>query len=144
MNHTEEVYMNVVRVKPGVEFTPIAPAGFRILAALVNVAAIVGRDLEITSGTDSHASNDVHALGEAYDISVNDFDTPTIAMIRAGLVNQLGALFTVLYETPTKPTDVRLQVIAFVNPGATGPHIHVQRRNGTVYPPIAAPATASA
>jgi hypothetical protein len=133
--------MNVVRVKPGVTFAPIAPAGFRILAAIDVVARIVHRDLEITSGSDSHPANDVHTLGEAYDISVRDFDAPTIAMIRAGLVNQLGDLFTVLYETPTKPTDVRLQVIAFVNGHATAPHIHVQRRNGTVYPPPAAPAT---
>jgi hypothetical protein len=136
--------MNVVRVKPGVQFTPIAPAGFRILAALDTVARLVARDLEITSGSDSHPPTDVHTLGEAYDISVHDYDAPTIAAIRAGLANQLGALFTVLYETPTRPTDARLQVIAYLNPDATAPHLHVQRRNGTVYPPIETPATAPA
>lgn len=133
--------MNVLRVKAGVTFAPIAPAGFRILAALVAVAQMVHRDLEITSGSDSHPPNDVHALGEAYDLSVQGFDAPTIAMIRAGLQQQLGEAFTVLYETPVTPTDVRLQVISYVNVHATAPHIHVQRRNGTVYPPIAAPAT---
>lgn len=135
--------MNVVRVKPGVTFAPIAPAGFHILSALDTVAQLVHRDLEITSGSDSHPPDDVHALGEAYDISVQGFDAPTIAMIRAGLQQQLGDAFTVLYETPVKPSDVRLQVIAYLNPHATAPHLHVQRRNGTVYPPIAAaPATA--
>jgi hypothetical protein len=136
--------MNVIRVKDGVSFRIGPPAGFRILGAIDAVARLVNRDLEITSGSDSHPPTDVHALGEAYDVSVHGFDAPTIAAIRAGLANQLGNLFTVLYETPTKPTDIRLQVIAYVNPDATAPHLHIQRRNGTEYPPIAAPPATTA
>jgi len=48
--------MNVIRVKPGVEFTVIAPGGFRILAALVMVADRLTQDLTITSAADGEHS----------------------------------------------------------------------------------------
>jgi hypothetical protein len=136
--------MNVVRVKPGVSFDTIAPGGFRILEALNTVARRCARDLEITCGTEDHPADDPHTHGEAYDVSVAALDVPSIVMVRAELIVQLGPAFTVLYESPTKPTDPRLQLIVWLNAGATAPHIHVQVKKGTVYPAIAAsPAAAT-
>jgi hypothetical protein len=51
------------------------------------------------------------------------------------LVQLLGPLFTVLYETPATPSDAKLGEFAYVNPKATGPHLHLQLKKGTVYPP---------
>ena len=43
------------------------------------------------------------------------------------------APFDVLYERPDQPTDARLAAIVYLNPKATGPHFHIQRRKGTQY-----------
>src|SRR6266853_1023663 len=132
--------MNVVRVKPGVSFDVIAPGGFRILEALGFVARRCARDLTISCGSEDHPADDPHTRGEAFDVSVAALDIPSIVMVRAELVVQLGPAFTVLYESPTKPTDPRLQLIVYMNAGATAPHLHVQVKKGTAYPPIASSA----
>lgn len=136
--------MNVVHVKPGVRFDLITPGAVRMLGALDAVARIVGVDLTITSGTDSHPPTDVHARGLAYDVSVAGLTVDQILDIRHQLQVELGAGFTVLYESAVTPADARLQVIVYLDPHATAPHFHVQVKNGTVYPPIAAPATVPA
>ena len=134
--------MNVVRVKAGVRFDVIKPAGFRILSALDQAAQICSVDLEITSGTDSHAAPDPHALGEAYDVSVKALTGSQIVEVRRTVTMMLGPAFTVLYEVPFLPADPALQAIAYVNREATGPHFHIQRRKGTIFPPPAsAPGT---
>lgn len=133
--------MNVVISKPGVKFDRILPAGFRILAALVLVARDFGHSLEITCGTEGHGPNDPHTLGEGYDVHVAGFSADQVIDLRGRLISELGAAFTVLYECPSTPADVRLATIAYINAGATAPHFHLQRRNGTLYPPIAAPST---
>lgn len=126
--------MNVVRHRPGVRFEVIAPAGFRILAALDRTAQQVGVDLLITSGTDSH-SGGAHPTGEAYDVSVLGLSAQQIADVRGTLITILGPLFTVLYEVQKVPSDPTLRPIAFVNVEATGPHVHIQRKRNTVFPP---------
>jgi len=125
----------VVRVKPGVRFAVIAPAGFRILSAIVQTTQRLQMDLEITSGTDSHAPPDPHASGEAVDVSVRHLTYSQIASVVATLRGILGPLFTVLYETPTAPTDSAVHAIAYVNPRATSDHLHIQKRKGTIFPP---------
>lgn len=57
---------NVIRVKDGVLFLKIAPAGFRILSAIDQVAQALSLDLVITSGTDGEHSGplDPHHRGE--------------------------------------------------------------------------------
>lgn len=126
--------MNVVRHRPSARFDVIRPAGFRILAALDRAAQACHTDLLVTSGTDSHAMPDPHCTGEAYDVSVHGLSAQQIADVYASLKG-LGPLFTVLYEVKAVPSDPTLRPIAYVNVDATGPHLHVQRKKGTVFPP---------
>ena len=124
----------VLRHRPDVRFNKIAPAGFRILAALDKATKVIGFDLEITSGTDSHTSGQ-HPLGQAYDVSVKGMTIPVIARLKKFLQQELGERFTVLYEVPDLVTDADEALIAYVNPDASGKHLHLQVRKGTVYPP---------
>lgn len=124
----------VLRQGDGVEFSVIAPGGFRILAALDHCTQVIDRDLVITAGTDHHHDGR-HVTGEAFDVRVKDFDVPTILRLRQTAAAILGPRFTVLYEVPSEPTDPQLKAIAFVNGAASGPHLHVQVKRGTVYPP---------
>ena len=66
--------MGVLRVKDGVQFTKIAPGGFRILAGLDNVCRTVPFDLVITSACDGEHSGpaDPHHRGEAFDVRSHD------------------------------------------------------------------------
>lgn len=132
--------MNVVRHRPGVRFDVIAPAGFRILAALDMAAQDCLVDLMITCGTDSHAMPDPHVTGEAFDVSVHTLSAQQIADVKAHLEDTLGPLFTILYEVPKVPSDPTLRSIAYINVKASGPHFHIQRRKGTVFPPTPDPA----
>lgn len=127
--------VSVVRVKPGVTFGVIAPAGFRILAAIDGLTSVLGRDVILTSGTDYHQLPDPHSSGEAYDFGVSGWSAKEIALAMTHLRSRLGDPFTVLYEVPTVPTDPALAAIAYANPKATGPHFHIQRKKGTTYPP---------
>ncbi len=129
--------MNVVRHRPAARFDLIAPAGFRILSAIDQVAQICSVDLMLTCGTDSHALPDPHVTGEAYDVSVHMLSAQQIADVKAALERTLGPLFTVLYEVPSVPSDPTLRPIAYVNVQATGQHIHIQKRKGTTFPPVA-------
>jgi hypothetical protein len=124
----------VVRCKPEVAFARIAPAGFRILAALDGASKVLGFDMWITAGTDSHTTGR-HVTGEAYDISVKDWSVPILLKVKRYLEQVLGDRFTVLYEVPTTPSDPDLAQIAYVNGDATGPHLHVQVKKGSEYPP---------
>src|SRR5208283_2898249 len=88
--------MNVVRVKDGVEFTVIAPGGFRILSAIDRVAASCGTDLTITSACDGEHSgpNDPHHRGEAYDVRSHDFaDRPSKAEFLTECMAILGTVY---------------------------------------------------
>lgn len=135
--------MTVLRARPSAQFARIAPAGFRILAALDGAAQQCQVDLEITCGTDSHAAPDPHVTGEAYDVSVQTLTPAQIGAVHAYLQGRLGGGFTVLYERPDHPVDPRLNAIAYVNPKATGPHMHIQRKKGTVFPPLSPAPTAA-
>lgn len=125
----------VLRAKPGVTFAPIEPAGFRILAAIDNLSRVLGLDIWITSGSDSHPPGDPHTTGEAYDVSVKDWTVPVTLKAITFLRQVLGERFTILYECPSAPSDPQLLAIAYVNGQATGCHLHVQRKKGMVYPP---------
>lgn len=127
--------MNIVRVKSGVRFDRIAPAGFVIIAAAHSATRVCCVDVMITCGTEAHPPTDPHTLGEAYDLSTVNFSVELLLKVRSYFQNALGPLFTVLYESPFKPADPRLAAIATINPDATGPHLHIQRRKGTTYPP---------
>jgi len=124
----------VLRHRVTVGFATIAPGGFRILAALDGATRVMARDLEISSGTDSHTTGR-HPLGEAYDVSVKGLTIAEIDRLRRYLMQTLGKRFTVLYEVPAPPTDPQEAAIASVNSQATGKHLHVQVRRGTTFPP---------
>lgn len=122
-----------VVTKPGVQFDRIAPGGFKILAALQAASFIFDRDVVITCGTESHPATDPHARGEAFDVRAAGMSDATVLAFVDYLNRQLGPAFTVLYETPSKPSGV-LASVAYVNAGASAPHFHVQVRKGTNYP----------
>jgi hypothetical protein len=128
------VAIPVLRCAEGVQFERIAPGGFRILAALDGATKVLGRDLTITSGTDGHTGGK-HPTGEAYDVRTRDLLAPQVLRLYDYLQATLGERFTVLYEVPERPDNARLAAIAYLNPAASGPHIHCQIKKGTTYPP---------
>jgi hypothetical protein len=110
---------SVVRVKPGVEFTVIAPGGFRILAALVAVAESIGHDITITSACDGAHSgpDDPHHLGMAYDIRIHDLPDPSVVLQDIQL--ELGVM----------------EFYAFIeDEGLPNQHIHCQVKEAVEYP----------
>lgn len=118
------------------EFGQIAPGGFVILAAIQHASQVIAHDLTITAGTNDHAIGK-HPVGEAYDLRVRDLTVPQTLRLVDVLKATLGTRFTVLYETPTTPTDPALAAIATINAGASAPHVHAQVRKGTSFPPSA-------
>ena len=113
--------MGVIRVKDGVQFTKIAPAGFRILEAISLTASVLETDLTITSACDGEHSgpDDPHHLGEAYDVRSHDLDPLLRARVLDTLHSQLpGDRFFSFLE----------------DAGTADEHFHIQRKRGTVYP----------
>lgn len=128
----------VVRFRPGVTVKP-TPAGTRILSALDQAALRFMRDILVTSGAESLHSgpHDPHPLGEAFDIHTSDLTSEQLRQLFVYLSTVLGDPFYLQYEVPsgTPPAPVSADVLLVVNPAATGPHIHIQRDKGTVFPP---------
>ncbi len=113
--------VRVVKVKDGVTFTKIAPAGFRILNAIETTARRAGFDLVITSACDGLHSgpDDPHRRGEAYDVRSQGF-TPDQKLV---ILNCFLALL---------PAD---QFYCFLEaPNTSNEHWHLQIKKGTVYP----------
>jgi len=112
----------VVRVKDGVAFTVIAPAGFRLLRAIDYVADRLGLDLTITSACDGEHSGpaDPHHDGSAYDLRTHDLNAAQVQEV----------LHTLRSVLPSEQFFVLLE-----SPGQEQEHIHAQRRKGTVFPP---------
>lgn len=112
--------INVVHVKPGVQFSVIGPAGFRILAAIDRCSLFMMVDLTITSACEGEHSGpgDPHHSGEAYDIRTHGLSEKEKRELVRYLDSMLGPRFFVFIEAP----------------GRDGEHIHVQRAKGTQYP----------
>lgn len=112
--------VGVVRTKPGVLFTMIAPGGFRILSAIDQTAAECNWDLIITSAGDGAHSgpNDPHHRGEAYDIRSHEFNAEEKQTILASLRKKLGERFYVFLEDEGLPNE----------------HFHAQVCKGTTFP----------
>lgn len=114
--------MNVVRVKDGVQFTKIAPAGFTILAALSYAATTLGCDLTITSACDGEHSgpDDPHHTGEAYDIRTH------------GLAVDKKIVLNTIWEALGKK-----YFFGWIeNENEDNEHIHFQRAKETIYPSL--------
>jgi len=122
----------LVKVKPGVEFATIAPAGFAILSALYLASASLGSPLTITSGTDGEHSgeSDPHHRGEAYDIRSQDFPEVMLPTVLGSIMHSLGL---------PQPGSTALEVFTenfygFLEAAGTpNAHFHVQLRKGHVY-----------
>lgn len=74
--------------KNDVQFATIAPAGFRLLAALDTVSRRMRLDLMLTSGTDGQHSGptDPHYRGEAYDVRTHTLSAADkVAMVKGVL-----------------------------------------------------------
>lgn len=109
----------IIQVKEGVLFTVIAPAGFRILAAIDAASQQLGYDLTITSACDGEHSgpDDPHHTGEAYDVRSHDCPDKDEA-----------------FATIMKPLPVESFWGFLEDPGTENEHFHIQRKKGTVYP----------
>lgn len=116
--------MGVIRVKPGVQFTTIAPGGFRLLAALDYVAEMLDQDLTITSACDGTHSGprDPHKRGCAYDVRTRNLVEEVKLRVVNQLQNVLGPEFYVFLESPNTPNE----------------HIHMQVTKGTTFPAVKA------
>lgn len=113
--------MSVVNVKDGVQFSIIAPGGFRILYAIDRAAQYLNLPLVITSGTDGEHSgpNDPHHRGEAYDVRSHEF-------------------------TPDQKQQVLEEILGYLDldhfygflesPGTANEHFHFQVKKGTTFP----------
>jgi hypothetical protein len=128
-----------VRVKAGVQFTTIAPAGFAILGALERAARLCRMDLTITSACDGAHSGavDPHHRGEAYDIRTHEYPDTVKDAILWHLLE--------LLRTPGEPLAAPVEGIprslatsrffGFLEaPGAPNEHLHIQLRKGRTYP----------
>lgn len=112
--------MSVVNVKPGVQFSMIAPGGFCILSAIQRAAVACGIDLTITSGTDGEHSGpaDPHHTGNAYDVRTHDMTPEQKDQVLSAITTVLGSRFYGFLEAP----------------GSDNEHLHVQVARGTTYP----------
>lgn len=125
----------VVHTKPSVKFDRILPAGFRILAKIDALPQLLQRDVFISCGTEAHDAGTPHSTGEAYDISVVGWSGEIIETALNYLRHELGPLFYAQFEVRDVAQDSTPSRVAQVNTNATAPHIHVQRRKATIYPP---------
>lgn len=125
----------VVHAKPSVKFDKILPAGFRILGCLDRLTQLIKRDVFISCGTEAHDVGTPHQTGEAYDISVVGWSGEVIETALNYLRHELGPLFYAQFEVRDVAQDSTPSRIAVSNAAATAPHIHIQRRKATIYPP---------
>jgi hypothetical protein len=132
----------MVTLKPGATCKRPAPAGFRLLREIDTAAEALGIPLLITSGDEPRGrkSTDPHMTGEAYDLSVRGLPPDQIVQLYRLLQGLLRVdQFTVLFECATAPSEPELVSIAYLNPKATGRHLHLQRKKGTVWAPVPRP-----
>lgn len=124
----------VLYVKTGVKFDRIAPAGFRILAALHETAQACVRSLTITCGTEKHGPTDPHTLGEAYDIRSRTLTHADKERIVRTLILTLSDGDD---DAPVETSGgwaTRWFFVFLEQPGTPHEHFHAQRRKGRIYP----------
>ena len=131
--------VRTVQVKPGVRFSVIAPAGFRLLSAIEQASRKIGVTLTITSAVDGAHSgpDDPHHRGEAYDLRCHDLPeavkhTVLATILAACSDDQIG---------PPHPVPgiqgglASSKFFGFIEAAGTdNEHIHVQLRQGRSYP----------
>jgi len=129
----------VVRVKPGVLFTTIAPAGFRLLGAIERAARAVNATLTITSACDGAHSgpDDPHHRGEAYDVRSRDLPEAVKHLVLAEIMracndDDVGPAHPIPAIAGSLATS---KFFGFLEAAGTdNEHLHVQLRQGRTYP----------
>lgn len=126
----------VVRWKAGCVTTILAPAGIRILAALELAArTVLQKDVTITCANEGHQPTDPHSTGEAFDIRTHDLTPPEKVMLLGAIMGALKSPDDVSQLEAKDGGYVTQHFFGWIeNPGQVTEHIHVQRRNSTVYP----------
>jgi hypothetical protein len=129
----------VVQVKPGVLFTTIAPAGFRLLQAIERAARAVRVELTITSACDGAHSGpeDPHHRGEAYDVRSHGLPEA----VKDAVLAQILAACNDDGTGPAQPVPDIARSLAsskffgfLEGAGTPNEHLHVQLRKGRSYP----------
>lgn len=134
--------MSVLRVYPfpnpaqAVRFDVIAPAGFRLLAALDNLSRDWPSDIFLTSGTDGAHSGptDPHKRGCAYDVQTNQWplmDTKQ-AFVRAVVERAEGNGASAVSVGGGWGTTHFWGWVE--NAGEPNEHAHLQLRQGVSFP----------
>lgn len=112
--------MSTLTVKPGVQFTVIAPGGFCILSAIQQAAVLSGVDLVITSACDGEHSGpmDPHHRGEAYDVRTHDLGQEKFSILALVMGSLPPGRFYGFLEDPYTDNE----------------HLHFQVKKGTTFP----------
>lgn len=127
--------MGVVRVKAGVQFTRITPAGFRILGALEQTVRPLAYDLTITSACDGHPATDPHTRGDAYDVRTQALSVAQKTYVLRAMLLALsnGSALDAPVEVSGGLATGRF-FGQIEDPGGPQEHAHFQLRRGRTYP----------
>jgi hypothetical protein len=122
-----------VTYTPSVQFTQVAPAGYRILEAIKSASRSLRLDLVITCACEAHPDDNPHTKGEAYDVRSRNFTEP---MKQTVLQAVMRALQRGDMDAPVEVSTGWATIHFFgqlEKPGEAGEHFHVQRRKGMTY-----------
>ena len=120
----------MLRAEPTARFDVIAPAGFRLLAALDTASRCLQCELVITSGTDRLHSgpDDPHKLGCAYDVRSHTFTEEHKPDVLRLVMGYLGSIES------KDGGIVAGQFFGWLEQaGQPSEHFHFQLRKGAVY-----------
>lgn len=126
--------MNGVLFKAGCDTRVLGKAGVRMLGVLDALARQFGQDITVTCANDGHKPPDPHVSGEAFDIRSHDWPEDRKQAV-------LHELMIALSDNPVHDAphavSIGLATAHFYgqleNHNLPAEHIHVQRRNNTVY-----------
>jgi hypothetical protein len=125
--------MSGVTVKTGVQFTRIAPAGFRLLGALERTARRFEMPLVITCACEAHPAADPHAKGEAYDVRTHGLTPAQKALVLRETLLDLSDGEADAPMLAGLGAATRRFYGQIEHAGTPAEHLHVQRRKGTTY-----------
>jgi len=115
----------------------LAPAGIRILGALDGIARLINQDIIVTCSDGDHPPTDPHSLGEAFDVRTHDLPhgiTPqTLLREVIERLEDPGEQAAAVPGITIPNLAIHRFYAQIENIGQPNEHLHVQRRNGTVY-----------
>lgn len=132
--------MGILQFKAGVTLrNPPEPVTARLLGVLDHMARMQVADLVVTSGSDSHPVTDPHTLGRAFDIRTHGLPDDSKHDLLFGILDDLQDGPD---EDPQPMTiegiwlaaATRLWFAQIEHHNEPDEHLHVQLRNGRVFP----------